>query len=144
MPNFLRSTVLALALPLATGCCMQTKHNRHPDADTQTTQPAMMQHHENMWESVTHAVAVLYPTKGNSASGTIHFTELPGGGGVHIVGTVTGLDPNSVHAFHIHEFGDASAPDGMSAGGHYNPEHHKHGGPDSPEHHAGDFGNITA
>jgi Cu-Zn family superoxide dismutase len=103
-----------------------------------------MEHHENMWASVTEAVAVLYPTKGNTVSGTLHFTALPNDGGVHIHGTLTGLEPNSTHAFHIHEFGDSSSPDGMSAGGHYNPEHHKHGGPGSPEHHAGDLGNLTA
>jgi len=130
------------AIALALTACCTNKQEAHGPA----TMPAAMAHHESMWESVNSAVAVLYPTKGNSASGTLTFTTNPGGGagGVHIHGTITGLDPNSIHAFHIHEFGDASAPDGMSAGGHYNPEHHMHGGPNSPEHHAGDLGNITA
>jgi Cu-Zn family superoxide dismutase len=126
----------AIALAL-TACCHVEKHDDH-DMD----HPAMA-HHENMWESVNTAVAVIYPTKGNSVSGLITFTKT-GDASIHIHGTITGLEPNSTHAFHIHEFGDASAPDGMSAGGHYNPEHHMHGGPNSPEHHAGDLGNLTA
>ncbi len=130
----------ALALAL-TACCMD-KH----EAATMPADHAAMAHHENMWESVNTAVAVLYPTKGNSASGTITFTNTgeDSGGGVHVHGSITGLEPNSTHAFHIHEFGDASSTDGMSAGSHFNPEHHQHGAPTSPEHHAGDLGNVTA
>jgi len=40
--------------------------------------------------------------------------------------------------------GDCSAPDAMSAGGHFNPTNMKHGAPDAEEHHQGDLGNITA
>src|ERR1700734_3260246 len=78
-------------------------------------------------ESVTKAVASLSPTKGNDVSGTVTFTKVDGG--VKIVADVTGLTPGS-HGFHIHEFGDCSAPDGASAGGHFNPTHMQHGGPD--------------
>ncbi len=138
--------VPAILLALA-ACSGQTEEKQgnqdmsHMDHDASAA-PAMA-HHESMWESVNTAVAVLYPTKGNSASGTLTFTKT-GDTSVHIHGTITGLEPNSTHAFHIHEFGDASSADGMSAGGHYNPEHHQHGGPNSPEHHAGDLGNVTA
>ena len=65
------------------------------------------------------------------------------GDGVHFTGTVTGL-PAGVHGFHIHETGDCSAPDGSSAGGHFNPTGAPHGGPQSAERHLGDLGNITA
>jgi Cu-Zn family superoxide dismutase len=92
-------------------------------------------------ESVTKAVAVLSSTKGNSVSGTITFTKVEGG--VKIVADVTGLAPGQ-HGFHIHEFGDCSAPDATSAGGHFNPHHMQHGAPDAPARHAGDFGNLEA
>jgi Cu-Zn family superoxide dismutase len=92
-------------------------------------------------ESVTKAVAVLSPTKGNSVSGTVIFTKVDGG--VKIVADVAGLTPG-LHGFHIHEFGDCSAPDATSAGGHFNPHHMQHGGPDAAVRHAGDFGNLEA
>lgn len=87
------------------------------------------------------AVAVLTPTKGNKARGAIRLTQTDDG--VRLQGMVRNLEPGE-HGFHIHEFGDLRGPDGKSAGGHYNPEGHKHGGPDDAEHHAGDLGNITA
>lgn len=43
---------------------------------------------------------------------------------------------------HIHEFGDRSAPDATSAGGHYNSEGHEHGLLSPPERHAGDLVNL--
>src|ERR1017187_4607437 len=92
-------------------------------------------------ESVTKAVAALSPTKGSNVSGTVTFTKVDGG--VKIVADVTGLTPG-LHGFHIHEFGDCSAPDAMSAGGHFNPHHMQHGAPDASIRHAGDFGNLEA
>ncbi len=89
----------------------------------------------------TKAVAVLSPTKGSSVAGEVTFTKVDGG--VKIVADVTGLTPG-LHGFHIHEFGDCSAPDGASAGGHFNPHHMQHGGPDAAVRHAGDFGNLEA
>jgi superoxide dismutase, Cu-Zn family len=87
------------------------------------------------------AAAVLQPTQGNSVRGTIHMTTM--GSGVHLTGTVTGLTGGK-HGFHVHENGDCSAPDGSSAGGHFNPGRRIHGAPDAAEHHAGDLGNIEA
>ena len=90
---------------------------------------------------VTKAVAVLSSTKGHDVSGTVTFTKVEGG--VKIVADVAGLTPGK-HGFHIHEFGDCSAPDAMSAGGHFNPHHMPHGAPDTSVRHAGDFGNLEA
>lgn len=87
------------------------------------------------------AVAKLIPTVGNSVNGIIELKQREDG--VHLTGEVWNLTPGE-HGFHIHEFGDLRAPDGESAGGHYNPDGHKHGGPDDQERHAGDLGNITA
>jgi Cu-Zn family superoxide dismutase len=92
-------------------------------------------------EPVTKAVAVLSSTKGNNVAGTVTFTKVEGG--VKIVADVTGLKPGE-HGFHIHEFGDCSAPDATSAGGHFNPLHSQHGAPDAAARHAGDFGNLVA
>ncbi len=48
------------------------------------------------------------------------------------------------HAVHIHEKGDCSAPDGTSAGGHWNPTGVAHGKWGEGEFHLGDIGNLTA
>src|SRR5579862_7876032 len=90
---------------------------------------------------LTAAVAVVHPTEGNKCMGVVHFTQ--DGANLKIVADLEGLTPGK-HAIHIHEFGDCTSADGMSTGGHYNPEGHHHGAPDAAEHHAGDFGNLTA
>ena len=92
--------------------------------------------------AVTDAIAVVAPTQGQKAGGTVRFHRQ--GEGVHVTGELTGLTPNAKHGFHVHEFGDCSAPDGASAGGHFAPEGHPHGAPDPATHHAGDLGNVEA
>ena len=87
------------------------------------------------------AVARLAPTKGNSASGTVTFEQQ--GDKVRVSGTVTGLKANAEHGFHVHEKGDCSSGDGMSAGGHFNPLGKAHGH-QGAEHHAGDMPNLRA
>ncbi|HAH49516.1 MAG TPA: superoxide dismutase family protein, partial [Planctomycetaceae bacterium] len=89
----------------------------------------------------TQAVAVIMPTKEFSVSGMVQLKQSKGM--VHLTGKIEGLSPGK-HGFHIHEFGDISAVDGSSAGGHYAPEGHQHGKPGKKEHHARDLGNITA
>jgi len=98
--------------------------------------------HADAWASVKQAVAVLHPTAGNKCQGTVRFTQA--GNTVKVVADIEGLNPGQKHAFHIHQFGDCSAPDGASAGGHYNPEGHPHGLPDTETRHAGDLGNLQA
>jgi len=90
---------------------------------------------------VTSAVAVLHPTEGNSVEGTVTFTQVENG--IRIVADVTGLEPGQ-HGFHIHEYGDCTAPDGTSAGGHFNPHGVEHGGPDDAVRHVGDLSNLDA
>src|SRR4029079_19116187 len=65
-------------------------------------------------------------------------------GSVEVIADLEGLAPNSVHAIHLHEVGDCSAPDAMSAKAHYNPEGKPHGLPTTEDRHAGDLGNFTA
>jgi len=89
----------------------------------------------------TKAIAVLHSASGSNVAGTVTFTKM--GDTVQIVADITGLTPGK-HAFHVHEFGDCSAPDASSAGGHFNPMKKPHGAPDAADHHAGDFGNLEA
>jgi len=63
------------------------------------------------------AVAVLTPTEGNEPRATIRFT--PQDGGLAYTTEATGLNAGK-HGYHIHVYGDCSAPDGKSAGTHFN------------------------
>ena len=87
------------------------------------------------------AIAVLHPTAGSKVSGTVTFTEVADG--VQVQAEITGLTPGN-HGFHVHEFGDCSAPDVSSAGAHFNPTGKPHAGPDALERHVGDMGNVEA
>ncbi len=88
------------------------------------------------------AVAVLIPTKGSSVAGVVVFTEAAKG--TRVKAEITGLTPGK-HGFHIHEYGDASSPDGKAAGGHFNPEKKEHGDPAKKgPRHVGDLGNLVA
>jgi superoxide dismutase, Cu-Zn family len=88
------------------------------------------------------ATAALAPTTGNATSGTVRFVQAAGK--VMISGEVRGLKPNAEHGFHVHEKGDCSSGDGMSAGGHFNPTGKPHGNHDMGEHHAGDLPMLKA
>jgi Cu-Zn family superoxide dismutase len=96
----------------------------------------------NMIAKKQSATAVLAATKGNSVTGTVNFTQK--GDVVLVEAKVTGLKPNGSHGFHIHEKGNCSAPDAMSAGGHFNPSTSQHGGPSGTSRHGGDLGNLKA
>jgi Cu-Zn family superoxide dismutase len=96
----------------------------------------------NAWNGVKRAVAVVHPTAGHQARGVIHFVET--GGKVRVTADLEGLEPNQKHGFHIHEFGDCSSHDALSAGEHYNPEGHPHALPPVTPRHAGDLGNVQA
>jgi Cu-Zn family superoxide dismutase len=87
------------------------------------------------------ATAKLEPTMGNRTAGTATFVERMGK--VAVIVEVTGLAPNQEHGFHVHEKGDCSSGDGMSAGGHFNPDGKPHG-PQGAAHHAGDMPNLKA
>ena len=63
---------------------------------------------------------------------------------VEVAGEVRGLKPGAEHGFHIHEKGDCSSGDGMSAGGHFNPLTKPHGNPGTGDHHAGDMPMLEA
>ena len=96
----------------------------------------------NFMPAVEQAVAVVHSTAGNSAEGTVTFTQTEEG--VRVEANISGLDANGTHGFHIHEFGDCRADDATSAGGHYNPMDMPHAGPMDEQRHVGDMGNLTA
>lgn len=109
-----------------------------PDADHSMHDASAMADHD--MAGMTMAEAVLSPTEGNTAAGSLLFVVEDGG--IRLTGSITGLEPGGVHGFHIHETGDCSAPDAMSAGGHFNPEDHEHGRRSQGEFHAGDMDNL--
>lgn len=87
------------------------------------------------------AIAVIHPTRDNKVEGTVRFDWISNTR-VKIIVDVKGLKPNTEHGFHIHEFGDVSANDGMSAGGHFNPGGTAHAMPGHG--HAGDLPMLQA
>lgn len=88
------------------------------------------------------AVAQLQSTTGNTATGTVSFVK--NGGKVLVTGEIRGLKPNAEHGFHVHEKGDCSSGDGLSAGGHFNPDGKPHGNHADMAHHAGDLPSLKA
>jgi superoxide dismutase, Cu-Zn family len=95
----------------------------------------------SMTTSSTTAAAKLAPTAGNRAAGTVTFAR--DGDRVRVVARITGLTPG-MHGFHIHEKGDCTAADAMSAGGHFNPTNKPHGNPAAADHHGGDMPMLEA
>jgi Cu-Zn family superoxide dismutase len=71
--------------------------------------------------------------------GTLYL--LDEGDDVVIIGLVKDLEPG-VHAIHIHENGDCTAPDFTSAGEHFNPTNAPHAAPFQEQKHLGDLGNL--
>ena len=136
--------VVRIGLVAATMVVVVIAGLNHATRAQEATQPASTQPaHAMMWQSVTGAVCVLTPTEGSSVSGVVTFTEADGK--VAVSADVTGLEPNSTHGIHIHEYGDISKSNGKGCGGHYNPQGNAHGLPGrSPIRHAGDLGNLTA
>lgn len=88
------------------------------------------------------AHATLEPRSNSSVKGNVDFFE--SGSKVRVTAKVSGLMPGSQHGFHVHEKGDCSSPDAMSAGGHFNPDGNPHSNPGSEKRHAGDMNNLTA
>ena len=93
-------------------------------------------------EEAPRATAALQPTKGSKAFGEATFEQV--GNKVRVIVFAQGLKPDADHGFHIHEAGDCSSGDGMSAKGHFNPHGKPHGDPKSAERHAGDLPALKA
>ncbi len=85
------------------------------------------------------AHAVIDSTSGSEVTGTAVFEQT--GDTITLTVEIQNAEPG-LHGVHIHEFGDCSAPDGTSAGGHWNPTNTAHGKWGEGEFHLGDIGNI--
>jgi Cu-Zn family superoxide dismutase len=86
------------------------------------------------------AVAKIEAKSGSSVSGTVTFIEKDGI--VVMKAALSGLSEGN-HAIHSHAIGDCSAPDGKSAGGHWNPTSENHGKWMEAPFHIGDIGNLV-
>lgn len=106
---------------------------------TQNTETEMMSTEKGMEHSTL--VATMMPVNNSGVYGSVTFSKTDDG--VSIEGSFEGLTPGS-HGFHIHEYGDCTADDGTSAGGHFNPSNNEHGAPTDELRHMGDLGNIEA
>ena len=88
------------------------------------------------------ATAALQPTKGSKTFGEATFEQV--GGKVKVTIFVQGLRPDREHGLHIHEKGDCSSGDGMSTGGHFNPQGMPHARHIDANRHAGDLPSLKA
>lgn len=71
--------------------------------------------------------------------GIVKFTEV--NNKIRIDLSITGLKPNSLHGFHVHEAGDLT-DNCTSMCAHFNPYKMSHGCPGTKIRHVGDLGNI--
>jgi len=131
---------LAVVVALVLAACSREQPEGAPRKPEPTT--AAPAEKATPTEPAQEAVAQVAPTQGNTVTGSLALTSSPQG--VHITGAIQGLKPDAEFGFHIHEKGDCSAPDGSSAGGHFNPTQAQHGNPTSAAHHAGDMVNIRS
>lgn len=128
MNLFNRCIVLGIFFALLSTAC--TQQNMQEESGSETPETG---------EEITRAVAQIHSAGNGEAIGTVTFTQ--GTDGVNVIARVNGLDTGK-HGFHIHEFGDCTAEDLTSAGGHYNPFNVQHGAPTDSVRHVGDMGNL--
>ncbi|MCK9687370.1 superoxide dismutase family protein [Scleromatobacter humisilvae] len=96
---------------------------------------------EPFFSRTKSAVATLTPSATSGVTGIVTFSGGSTSVDVHVI--AAGLQPGSIHAFHVHENGTCASADFMTAGGHFNPTHKPHGPQDKP-HHAGDMPSLLA
>jgi Cu-Zn family superoxide dismutase len=130
------SWIFALILGLTMiGCGGQQQETSDQQVSTQQAQQSQL------FTNLNSAVAVIHSAAGEDVSGAVLFTRTPEG--IRVQADISGLSEGE-HGFHIHQYGDCTADDLTSAGGHYNPLDMPHAAPDSDERHVGDLGNISA
>jgi len=90
--------------------------------------------------TIRRGMAYIDPKNDSELMGTAIFINEPGQVALQI--DIENAPPGKLAA-HIHEVGDCSAPDGSSAGGHWNPTDQAHGKWEDGAFHLGDIGNIV-
>lgn len=137
-PSLTRS-LCVLALPLLLGACAVHVHDRGA-GKPMDAKGGMHEHMAGMMGKV--AAASLSPVaSGAQVSGLVVFHQMDGHLMAHV--RIRGLEPMSVHGFHVHEKSSCASADFSSAGGHFNPDGKPHG-EQNGERHAGDMPNLTA
>lgn len=91
--------------------------------------------------SQAKAVAVIASKSDSHVTGAATFSQADGKVTLRL--QIEGAEPG-MHAIHLHEKGDCTAPDGTSAGGHWNPAHVDHGKWGTSPFHRGDIGVFEA
>lgn len=125
------TTLAVLILSVSLSACSSDKQSKEKSSQ------AGMQSNEEM-----QAASAEIKSPNKNVSGEVTFKETEKG--IRVVAEMSGLKPNSVHGFHIHEKGKCEGPGFKSAGGHFNPHSTPHSGPGAGKKHAGDFGNVVA
>ena len=77
----------------------------------------------------------------DNVKGNVTFTEMENK--IRIDVSISGLNPNSLHGFQVHEAGDLSDKC-TSMCSHFNPYKMTHGCPGMKERHVGDLGNLVS
>jgi Cu-Zn family superoxide dismutase len=117
---------------LCVACSSQSPKAEEPAAPA--AQPATV--------SQEPGVATFEATGTSKIKGTVQF--IPQGNELRVTAEIDGLEPNTLHGFHVHEVGDCTGPDFKKAGPHFNPTGEEHGSMDAHSHHAGDLNNLKA
>lgn len=125
--------IITLFCLCLTNCKSKTDKNTKTDPTTPQTKTSKN-------NSTTYLSVELNPKNDSNVSGKVRFIQ--SGDLVKMTAKVMGLS-KGFHAIHIHEKSDCSAPDGKSAGGHWNPTAQPHGKwGDESGYHKGDIGNF--
>ena len=95
--------------------------------------------HSHSGEGHTAQATLAAKSDNTTLAGDVQFSGEKGS--VKVTLKVTGA-PKGPHGVHIHEKGDCSAADAMSAGAHWNPTMQMHAAPGATAH-LGDLGNLT-
>lgn len=126
-------------LIISTSCKKDKKEDAQLEESTEMNESEV---DETYTQEMKKIQVALEPLGGSTAKGNVIFTQEDGV--VTMIAVLGGLSEGT-HAIHLHEKADCSAPDGSSAGGHWNPTNQPHGKWGSATgYHKGDIGNMTA